>query len=65
MKNSLIKQSFLYFALGLVFVYFVIVRVAEYAYDLVAYILILMMLIDFGIGIGLIITGLKRRKKNL
>ncbi|CAC97406.1 DUF4305 domain-containing protein [Listeria innocua] len=65
MKNSLIKQSFLYFALGLVFVYFVIVRVAEYGYDLVAYILILMMLIDFGIGIGLIITGLKRRKKNL
>ncbi|EAD5710718.1 DUF4305 domain-containing protein [Listeria innocua] len=65
MKNSLIKQSFLYFALGLVFVYFVIVRVAEYRYDLVAYILILMMLIDFGIGIGLIITGLKRRKKNL
>ncbi|HCJ4855016.1 TPA: DUF4305 domain-containing protein, partial [Listeria innocua] len=41
MKNSLIKQSFLYFALGLVFVYFVIVRVAEYGYDLVAYILIL------------------------
>ncbi|MBC2130402.1 DUF4305 domain-containing protein [Listeria innocua] len=65
MKNSLIKQSFLYFALGLVFVYFVIVRVAEYGYDLVAYILILMMLIDFGIGIGLIITGFKRRKKNL
>ncbi|EAD5687012.1 YdiK family protein [Listeria innocua] len=65
MKNSLIKQSFLYFALGLVFVYFVIVRVAEYGYDLVAYILILMMLIDFGIGISLIITGLKRRKKNL
>ncbi|MBC6117789.1 YdiK family protein [Listeria innocua] len=65
MKNSLIKQSFLYFALGLVFVYFVIVRVAEYGYDLVAYILILMMLIDFGIGIVLIITGLKRRKKNL
>ncbi|MBC2110963.1 YdiK family protein [Listeria innocua] len=65
MKNSLIKQSFLYFALGLVFVYFVIVRVAEYGYDLVAYILILMMLIDFGIGVGLIITGLKRRKKNL
>ncbi|MBC2237631.1 DUF4305 domain-containing protein [Listeria innocua] len=65
MKNSLIKQSFLYFALGLVFVYFVIVRVAEYGYDLVAYILILMMLIDFGIGIGLIITGLKRRKKKL
>lgn len=52
MKNSLIKQSFLYFALGLVFLYFVIVRVAEYGYDLVAFILILLMLMDFGIGIG-------------
>ncbi|MBC2185775.1 DUF4305 domain-containing protein [Listeria sp. FSL L7-0253] len=65
MKNSLIKQSFLYFALGLVFVYFVIVRVAEYGYDILAYILIIMTIMDFGIGIGLIISGLRRRKKNL
>ncbi|HAM1297291.1 TPA: DUF4305 domain-containing protein [Listeria monocytogenes] len=66
MKNSLIKQSFLYFALGLVFVYFVVVRVAaDYGYDVLACILIIMTLMDFGIGIGLIITGLKRRKKNL
>ncbi|MBC1590760.1 YdiK family protein [Listeria welshimeri] len=65
MKNSLIKQSFLYFALGLVFVYFVIFRVTDYAYDILAYILIIMTLMDFGIGIGLMITGFKRRKKNL
>ncbi|EAD4257846.1 DUF4305 domain-containing protein [Listeria monocytogenes] len=65
MKNSLMKQSFLYFALGLVFVYFVVVRVADYGYDVLAYILIIMTLMDFGIGIGigLIITGFKRRKK--
>ncbi|CUK73358.1 DUF4305 domain-containing protein [Listeria monocytogenes] len=63
MKNSLMKQSFLYFALSLVFVYFVVVRVADYGYDVLAYILIIMTLMDFGIGIGLIITGFKRRKK--
>ncbi|HEL9042009.1 TPA: DUF4305 domain-containing protein, partial [Listeria monocytogenes] len=41
------------------------VRVADYGYDVLACILIIMTLMDFGIGIGLIITGLKRRKKNL
>lgn len=66
MKNSLIKQSFLYFALGLVFGFFTFDRIVEYGYDIVAYILIVMTMIDFGIGIGLIIVGLKRRhKKNL
>lgn len=66
MKNSLIKQSFLYFALGLVFGFFTFDRIAEYGYDIIAYILIVVTMIDFGIGIGLIIVGLKRRhKKNL
>ncbi|MBC6297652.1 DUF4305 domain-containing protein [Listeria sp. FSL L7-1517] len=66
MKNSLIKQSFLYFALGLVFGFFTFDRIVEYGYDILAYILIVMTMIDFGIGIGLIIVGLKRRhKKNL
>ncbi|MBC1482855.1 hypothetical protein HCJ58_08370 [Listeria sp. FSL L7-1509] len=66
MKNSLIKQSFLYFALGLVFSYFTFDRIVEYDYDIMAYILIVVTMIDFGIGIGLIIVGLKRRhKKNL
>ncbi len=36
---------------------------ADYGYDVLACILIIMTLMDFGIGIGLIITGLKRRKK--
>lgn len=36
---------------------------ADYGYDVLAYILIIMTLMDFGIGIGLIITGFKRRKK--
>lgn len=66
MKSSLIKQSFLYFALGLVFGFFTFDRIVEYGYDILAYILIVMTMIDFGIGIGLIIVGLKRRhKKNL
>ncbi|EFR96218.1 hypothetical protein NT05LI_2595, partial [Listeria ivanovii FSL F6-596] len=34
--------------------------------DIMAYILIVVTIIDFGIGIGMIIVGLKRRhKKNL
>ncbi|MBC1489417.1 hypothetical protein HCJ52_03130 [Listeria sp. FSL L7-1485] len=66
MKNSLVKQSFLYFVLGLVFSYFTFDRIVEYDYDIMAYILIVVTMIDFGIGIGLIIVGLKRRhKKNL
>ncbi|AIS60475.1 DUF4305 domain-containing protein [Listeria ivanovii] len=66
MKNSLIKQSFLYFTLGLVFCFFTIDRVIENGYDIMAYILIVVTIIDFGIGIGMIIVGLKRRhKKNL
>lgn len=66
MKNSLIKQSFLYFALGLVFTYFTVDRIAEIGYDVMAYILIIVTTIDFGIGIALIIVGLRRkRKKNL
>ncbi|MBC1516808.1 DUF4305 domain-containing protein [Listeria immobilis] len=66
MKNSLVKQSFLYFVLGLVFSYFTFDRIVEYGYDIMAYILIVVTMIDFGIGIGLIIVGLKRRhKKNL
>ncbi|MCH2806910.1 YdiK family protein, partial [Listeria monocytogenes] len=44
-------------------VYFVVVRVADYGYDVLEYILIIMTLMDFGICIGLIITGFKRRKK--
>ncbi|AHI56586.1 DUF4305 domain-containing protein [Listeria ivanovii] len=66
MKNSLIKQSFLYLALGLVFCFFTIDRVIANGYDIMAYILIVVTIIDFGIGIGMIIVGLKRRhKKNL
>ncbi|CAM2363047.1 hypothetical protein IA817_04410 [Listeria seeligeri] len=66
MKNSLIKQSFLYFALALVFAYFVFIRVIENGYDVMAYILIIVTIIDFGIGIALIIVGFRRkRKKNL
>ncbi|MBF2458599.1 hypothetical protein [Listeria seeligeri] len=63
MKNSLIKQSFLYFALGLVFAYFVFIRVIEIGYDAMTYILIIVTIIDFGIGIALIVVGFRRKRK--